>query len=184
MTNMTADTSHRASPPDPPEDQPGTPMPEDIAVVLHAGRHPARLRPPPPRHCPLPCHRPHIPLLRGLLRHRQPLHHPRPPEPGHPARHSAAALPAGARRNRPRHQHRDPTHPHRGGNTAHPSSPPTRATSRPTSRAQSRAPPVTASRLGRPELFMPTLEDLERQVRRRTVGRTIEDICRDLAVVP
>jgi hypothetical protein len=31
---------------------------------------------------------------------------------------------------------------------------------------------------------MPTLEDLERQVRRRTVGRTIEDICRDLAVVP
>ena len=35
-----------------------------------------------------------------------------------------------------------------------------------------------------PELFMPTLEDLERQVRRRTVGRTITDICRDLAVVP
>jgi len=35
-----------------------------------------------------------------------------------------------------------------------------------------------------PELFMPTLEDLERQVRRRAVGRTITDICRDLAVVP
>ena len=35
-----------------------------------------------------------------------------------------------------------------------------------------------------PELFMPTLEDLERQVRRRAVGRTIADICRDLAVVP
>ncbi len=35
-----------------------------------------------------------------------------------------------------------------------------------------------------PELFMPTLEELERQVRRRTVGRTITDICRDLAVVP
>jgi hypothetical protein len=35
-----------------------------------------------------------------------------------------------------------------------------------------------------PELFMPTLEELERQVRRRAVGRTITDICRDLAVVP
>ena len=31
---------------------------------------------------------------------------------------------------------------------------------------------------------MPTLEDLERQVRRRAVGRTITDICGDLAVVP
>ena len=35
-----------------------------------------------------------------------------------------------------------------------------------------------------PELFMPTQEELERQVRRRAVGRTIADICRDLAVVP
>ncbi len=35
-----------------------------------------------------------------------------------------------------------------------------------------------------PELFMPTPEELERQVRRRAVGRTITDICRDLAVVP
>jgi hypothetical protein len=34
------------------------------------------------------------------------------------------------------------------------------------------------------ELFMPTLEDLERQARRRPVGRTILDICLDLAVVP
>ena len=35
-----------------------------------------------------------------------------------------------------------------------------------------------------PELFMPTLEDLERQARRRPVGRSILDICLDLAVVP
>ena len=35
-----------------------------------------------------------------------------------------------------------------------------------------------------PELFMPTPKDLETQVRRRSVGRTITDICRDLAVVP
>jgi hypothetical protein len=31
---------------------------------------------------------------------------------------------------------------------------------------------------------MPTLEDLERQARRRPVGLTIRDICLDLAVVP
>ena len=35
-----------------------------------------------------------------------------------------------------------------------------------------------------PELFMPTLADLERQVRRRPIGRTIHDICLDLGVVP
>ena len=35
-----------------------------------------------------------------------------------------------------------------------------------------------------PELFMPTLEDLEAQVRRRPLGRTLVDICLDLAVVP
>src|SRR6185312_8989976 len=35
-----------------------------------------------------------------------------------------------------------------------------------------------------PELFMPTIRDLECQVRRRPPGRTIMDICLDLAVVP
>jgi len=35
-----------------------------------------------------------------------------------------------------------------------------------------------------PELFMPTLEDLERQMRRRPIGRIILDISLDLAVVP
>jgi hypothetical protein len=35
-----------------------------------------------------------------------------------------------------------------------------------------------------PEVFMPTPEELDRQVRRRAVGRTITEICRDLAVVP
>jgi hypothetical protein len=37
---------------------------------------------------------------------------------------------------------------------------------------------------GDPELFMPTLEDLERQMRRRPIGRIVYDICLDLAVVP
>jgi hypothetical protein len=35
-----------------------------------------------------------------------------------------------------------------------------------------------------PELFMPTLKDLEQLARRRPVGLTIRDICIDLAVVP
>jgi hypothetical protein len=35
-----------------------------------------------------------------------------------------------------------------------------------------------------PEIFMPTQQDLDRQVRRRAVGRTIAEICSDLAVVP
>ena len=35
-----------------------------------------------------------------------------------------------------------------------------------------------------PELFMPTQEELERQVRRRSFGRTFAEICLDLAVVP
>jgi hypothetical protein len=35
-----------------------------------------------------------------------------------------------------------------------------------------------------PELFMPTREELEAQVRRRALGRTLVDICLDLAVVP
>jgi hypothetical protein len=35
-----------------------------------------------------------------------------------------------------------------------------------------------------PELFMPTIEALEAQVRRRPLGRTLVEICLDLAVVP
>ena len=130
------------------QDQPGNPMPEYIAVFLHAvsillgyGRHLLDTVQPPRR-------RPHIPHHRGMLRHRQPLHHPRPPQPRHPACRRAGALPARARRNRPRHQHRDPPHPH-GRNTARASRPPGRATSGPASQAQSQATPVAAPRPGR-----------------------------------
>ncbi len=35
-----------------------------------------------------------------------------------------------------------------------------------------------------PELFMPTLEELERQMRRQPIGRIVYAICLDLAVVP
>jgi hypothetical protein len=47
-----------------------------------------------------------------------------------------------------------------------------------------------AARVSRPagwndaELFMPTLKELEAQVRRRPIGRTLVEICLDLAVVP
>ena len=47
--------------------------------------------------------------------------------------------------------------------------------------------PARASRMpgwNDPELFMPTLEELEAQVRRRPLGRTLVEICLDLAVVP
>jgi hypothetical protein len=56
--------------------------------------------------------------------------------------------------------------------------------------AQPPSPHKRASRPSRPvgwddpELFMPTLQELERQVRRHPIGRTILHICLDLGVVP
>ena len=60
--------------------------------------------------------------------------------------------------------------------------------------AEPPAPPAAARKLtprpsrpagwNDPEFFMPTVQDLERQVRRRPLGRTILDICLDLGVVP
>ena len=44
--------------------------------------------------------------------------------------------------------------------------------------------PVRPNGWNDPEFFMPTLEDLERQMRRRPIGRIILDISLDLAVVP
>ena len=35
-----------------------------------------------------------------------------------------------------------------------------------------------------PELFMPTVEELERLIRRRSINRTVTEICQDLAVIP
>jgi len=45
-------------------------------------------------------------------------------------------------------------------------------------------PPSRPAGWNDPELFMPTLEELEAQVRRRPLGRTLVEICLDLAVVP
>ena len=100
---------------------------------------------------------------------------------------SAAALPARARRNRPKgHQDGGPPHPH-SRDTTRTSRPPTRATSGPASQAPSRAPRLSLHPQAPtiPEFFMPTQEEFDLQVRRRAVGHsTIAEICGDLAVVP
>jgi hypothetical protein len=60
----------------------------------------------------------------------------------------------------------------------------------PAATLQLASPPAPHTRAPRPvgwndpELFMPSIRDIERQVRRRPLGRTILDICLDLAVVP
>jgi hypothetical protein len=65
-----------------------------------------------------------------------------------------------------------------------------RASVDPESEQLTAEPPIRKPRASRPvgwddpEHFMPSLEDLERQARSRPVGRTILDICLDLALVP
>lgn len=70
---------------------------------------------------------------------------------------------------------------------------PTPAAPEPEQPAAATALPTTSKRTPRPsrpafwddpELFMPTLEDLERQMRRHPIGRIVFAICLDLAVVP
>jgi hypothetical protein len=66
-----------------------------------------------------------------------------------------------------------------------PADPPAQA--QPAEASVARKPVPRASRPAgwqNPELFMPTLEELEAQVRRRPLGRTLVEICLDLAVVP
>ena len=180
---MEADTASPASPPDPPQDQPGSTVPEYIAVLLHAvgillgyGQH---LLATIQRRAAAPTF-PTIAaafgtanlstilahLNRGILR--------------------AAALErfllARAATGRDiniviRRTRTDEAQPAPAALQAEPQA----------------DQPVTPKRAPRPslppgcddpELLMPTPEELDLQVRRRTVGRTITDICRDLAVVP
>ena len=99
--------------------------------------------------------------------------------------HRARACPPRPRRHRRGHPlHRAP-HPHacnrsppRQAPNCRNQPPPPLPTRRPTSRASRPA------GWDDPELFMPTAEDLERQMRRRPIGRIFLDICLDLAVVP
>jgi len=180
---MEADTTHPISPPDPPQDRPGNPVPEYIAVFLHAvsillgyGNHllgTVRQRAAAPTFPTIAAgfgtanlstilaH-----LNRGILR--------------------AAALErfllARAATGR------DIDIVTRGTRTTE--TPPAPADPRAEQPVDHPAKPKPAPRPSlppgsdNPELFMPTLEELERQVRRRAVGRTIAEICGDLAVVP
>ena len=185
ISNMEADvpaTPGPASPPDPPQDQPGNTVPEYIAVFLHAvrillgyGRH---LLATVERRATAPTF-PTIAaafgtanlstimahLNRGMLR--------------------AAALErfllARASTGRDisivtRRTRSDESQPAPADPQAEP----------PTEPAKPKAAPRPSLPPGHddPELFMPTPEDLDHQVRRRTIGRTIGEICGDLAVVP
>jgi hypothetical protein len=180
---MERDIPAPASPPDPPQDQPGSTVPEHIAFILHAvgillgyGRHllaTVRHRAAAPTFptiaacfgtANLSTIQAH--LNRGILR--------------------AAALErfllARAETGRdinlptPRIRATEPPPASADPQAEQPADQP----------ARPKAKPRPSLPLGwdDPELFMPTQEDLDLQVRRRAIGRTIVEICNDLAVVP
>jgi hypothetical protein len=177
------DTTHPSSPPDPPQDQPGTTMPEYITVVLHGVR-----------------------ILLGYGRHLLATVRQRATAPTFPA--IAACFGTANLSTIQAHLNRgilraialerfllaravtgqDIAIVTRRTRTEEPSPAPTDAQpEQPTEQpARLKAAPRQSPPPGSddPELFMPTLQDLERQVRRRAIGRTIAEICNDLAVVP
>jgi hypothetical protein len=182
---MVADVPDPASPPDPPQDQPGktTPVPEYISAFLYAvgvllgyGRHllaTVRQRAAAPTFpsiaacfgtANLSTIRAH--LNRGILRAI--------------ALENVLLARAAAGRDiemvtrRTRIDKPPPA-------LADPQ--PEQPADQPAKRKASRRPSLPPGQ-DDPELFMPTLEELERQVRRRSFGRTIGEICSDLAVVP
>ena len=174
-------TSSVASPPDPAQDPPATTMPNNIEVILHAvgvlltyGRHlidTIRQRATAPTFNAIACcfgtdnlsaiiaH-----LNRGILR--------------------AAALErlllarAATGKDIDVIVRRAPTPPPETTPTA--AEPEQPATAPPTRRKRAYRP----AGWDNPELYMPTPEELDRQVRRRPIGLTVFDICLDLAVVP
>ncbi len=180
---MEADIPGPASPPDPPQDQPGDTMPQYLAVLLRA-----------------------VGILLGYGRHLRATIQQRATHPTFPAiaacfgtanlstilaHLNRGILRATALQNMlfaSAETGRDISIVTRPTPTDEPPPAPTKLQSEPP--ADEPAKPKAARRPSLPpgwddpELFMPTLEDLERQVRRRAVGRTITDICRDLAVVP
>ncbi len=177
---MEADTTGPASPPDPPQDHPATTLPHNISVLLHAvgillnyGRHlidTVRQRATAPNFnaiaacfgtgnlATILAH-----LNRGILR--------------------AEALQRMLRARAATGQDIDFVE--RRTRAPAPQPAPAAEPEQPAA-----APPAQRKRASRPaawddpELFMPTEQDLDRQVRRRPIGRTIFDICSDLAVVP
>ena len=186
VTVMEADgptTPHPASPPDPPQDRPGNSTPEYVAALLHVvgillgyGRHllatvgHRATAPTFPRIAAcfgtanLPTILAH--LNRGILRAAA------------LERFLLARAATGRdidiviRRTRTAESPLTPAAPEAGQPADQPAAP--KAPKRPS------LPPGSDD----PEPFMPTPEELDLQVRRRAVGRTITEICHDLAVVP
>jgi hypothetical protein len=180
---MEADVPHPTSRPDPPQDQPGSTVPEYIAVFLHAVR-----------------------ILRGYGRHLLATVERRATAPTFPT--IAAAFGTANLATILAHLHRgilraaalerfllaraatgrDLNIVTRRTRTDEP--PPAATDVQPEQPADQPAKPKAAPRPSLPpgsddpELFLPTPEELDRQVRRRAVGHTIAQICRDLAVVP
>jgi hypothetical protein len=177
------DTSGPASPPDPPRDQPGNPVPEYCAALLHAvsillgyGRH-----------------------LLGTVRHRAAA----PTFPTIAAcfgtanlstiqaylnrgilraaalqRFLLARAATGRDVSLPTPRTRTDEKPPASADPQ--AEQPADQPARPKARPRKSLPPGWDD----PELFMPTPEDLDLQVRRRSLGRTFVEICNDLAVVP
>jgi hypothetical protein len=180
---VTRDTTHPASPPDPPQDQPGNPVPEYVAIFLHA-----------------------VSILRDYGRHLLATVHRRAAAPTFPTiaacfgtanlstilahlnrgllraaaleRFLLARAATGRDISMPTPRTRTdetppaPTDPQ----AEQPADQPTTPKARPR--------PSLPPGWDDPELFMPSPEDLDLQVRRRSIGRTIVEICGDLAVVP
>ena len=172
------------TPPDPPQGQPGTTVPDNIALFLHAigvlldyGRHlldTVRQRAAAPTFTiiaaafgtsnlsTIMAH-----LNRGILR----------------ATALQRVLLARAAAGRdidpvPRHRRRDEPPPAPADAQAEP---PADAPAAPPKR-KPRKSPLPGS--DDPEVYMPTLEELVRQTRHRSIGLTMADICLDLGVIP
>jgi hypothetical protein len=183
---MEADAPGPASPPDPPQDQPGTtaPMPEYIGAVLYA-----------------------VGILLGYGRHLLATVHRRATAPTFPTIAACfgtanlstiqAHLNRGILRATALQRYllaraatgRDIAMVTRRTRTDEepPPAPASPQSDQPTEPAKPKAAPRRPSLSpgsDDPELFMPTPEELDRQVRRRAIGRTIAEICNDLAVVP
>ena len=180
---MTADTPGPASPPDPPQDQTGSTVPEYISAVLYA-----------------------VGILLGYGRHLIATIHRRAAAPTFPTIAAcfgtanlatirahlnrgilrAAALERFllARAATGQDINMVTRRTHTAETPPAPTAPQTEQPAKPKAKPKAKSRPSLPLGWDDPELFMPTQQDLDRQVRRRAVGRTIGEICSDLAVVP
>jgi hypothetical protein len=183
MERDVPDTTHPASPPDPPQDQPGSTVPEHIAFLLHAvgillgyGRHllaTVRQRATTPTFTTIAASFGTANLAtilahldRGILRAAA------------LQRFLLARAATGRDINIPSPRTRTDEA------QAAPADPQAEPPTGPSVTPKAAPRPSRPAGWNEPKPFMPSPEDLERQVRRRALGRTFVDICQDLGVVP